>query len=413
MSKVLFDYQKEIVNKARPNTALFMDMGTGKTITSLKIAEKYQCLKLLVICLKSKINDWKEEIEEETYFTKNEYMVINFESVWRTTKALDFTDESTMIIIDESHKIKNPVSKVATYIRWLGKKTKYKLILTGTPQNQEYYDYWMQMGFIDSPIYSISIRDFENKYVNYILDFQQGHYFKRIDSYNYKDELQKGINDLAFYKQYDSEYEKPKEIDVKIKRSSEYMTLWKEKAYKDVPAENPMSLRNYLREACSGFVKDYIFDKNLKINWLNDFLEVDNSRIVIFVNFNNEVKIISDLCKKLKRPYSIYNGEHKDFTNFKKYENGIAIVNYASGATGINDLCISNIGIFYSLPDGDYILFKQAKARLDRIGQTKQPIFYYLITEGSIERPIYNALKNGDNFTNEMYLKWLSQDASK
>ena len=35
---------------------------------SLKIAEKYQCTKLLVICLKSKIQDWIDEIEEETYF---------------------------------------------------------------------------------------------------------------------------------------------------------------------------------------------------------------------------------------------------------------------------------------------------------------------------------------------------------
>lgn len=413
MSKKLFDYQQKIVNDAKPNCALFMDMGTGKTITSLKIAEKYQVNKLLVICLKSKINDWKEEIEEETYFIKDEYIVINFESVWRTTKALEFTDEHTMIIIDESHKIKNPVSKVATYIRWLGKKTKYKLILTGTPQNQEYYDYWMQMGFIDSPIYSIPINEFEKKYVNYILDFLNGHYFKRIDSYNHKDELQKGINDLAFYKQYDSDYEKPIEIEIKIKRSNEYMSLLKNKAYDDIPADNPMSLRNYLREVCSGFIKDKIFDNNEKLNWLKDFLDIDQSRIVIFVNYNMEVKMIANLCKDLKRPYSIYNGEIKDFTNFKKYDNGVAIVNYASGATGINDLCISNIGIFYSLPDGDYILFKQAKARLDRIGQTKQPLFYYLITNNTIERAIFNALKNGDNFTNEMYIKWLSQDALK
>ena len=119
--------------------------------------------------------------------------------------------------------------------------------------------------------------------------------------------------------------------------------------------------------------------------------------------------MISELCDKLKRPYSIYNGEFKDFTNFKNNENGIAIVNYASGATGINDLCISNIGIFYSLPDGDYILFKQAKARLDRIGQNKQPIFYYLLMENTIESPIYRAFKNGDNFTNQMYLNWLEK----
>ena len=36
--KTLFDYQKEIVDKADRSNALFMKMSTGKTITSLKIA---------------------------------------------------------------------------------------------------------------------------------------------------------------------------------------------------------------------------------------------------------------------------------------------------------------------------------------------------------------------------------------
>ena len=224
-----------------------------------------------------------------------------------------------------------------------------------------------------------------------------------------EDVLKEGVNRLSFYKNYDSEYDKPIEIPTKIKRIPEYMNLLKDKCYGEVIADDPMSLRNYLRESCSGFIKNDKLEHNTKLDWLKDFLEIDNSRIVIFVNYNMEVKMISELCDKLKRPYSIYNGEFKDFTNFKNNSNGIAIVNYASGATGINDLCISNIGIFYSLPDGDYILFKQAKARLDRIGQSKQPIFYYLLMEGTIESPIYRAFKNGDNFTNQMYLNWLEK----
>jgi superfamily II DNA or RNA helicase len=136
--KKLFDYQQKIVDECKKSNALFMKMGTGKTITSLRIAEKWQCEKLLVVCLKSKIQDWIDEIEEETYFTKGEYMVINFESVWRNTKAIDFTNSKTMIIVDESHKIKNPKSKVSQYMRWLAKLTRYKLVLTGTPQNEEY-----------------------------------------------------------------------------------------------------------------------------------------------------------------------------------------------------------------------------------------------------------------------------------
>ena len=408
--KTLFDYQKEIVDKANKSNALFMKMGTGKTITSLKIAEKWQCEKLLVVCLKSKIQDWIDEIEEETYFCKGEYMVINFESIWRSTKAIDFCNNKTMIIVDESHKIKNPKSKVSQYMRYLGNMTKYKLVLTGTPQNEEYYDYWMQMGFIDSPLYKIPLKEFEKWYVNYILDFQQGHYFKRIESYNNTDALRQAINEKAFYKEYESNYGNPIEIYEKLNTPSFYKSFMKDKVYDDVVADSDMSLRTYLRQCCSGFIKNHKLEKGPKEKWLEDFLEITNDRVVIFVNYNIEIEILVALCKTLGRPFSIYNGEIKDLTNFKENSNGIAIVNYASGATGINDLCISNIGVFFSPPDGDYILFSQAKARLDRIGQTKQPIFYFLQCVKTIEIPIYNAFKNGDNFTNELYLNWLGKE---
>lgn len=116
---------------------------------------------------------------------------------------------------------------------------------------------------------------------------------------------------------------------------------------------------------------------------------------------------MNGICKSLKRPVGVYYGARKDLAPFKENENGIAIVNYQSGAVGINDLCISNIGVFFGPPDGNYILYAQAKARLDRIGQTKQPIFYYLQTKGSVEKAIYDNLKKGQDFDDKMFDAWL------
>ena len=99
----------------------------------------------------------------------------------------------------------------------------------------------------------------------------------------------------------------------------------------------------------------------------------------------------------------------KDLEPFKNNSNGIAVVNYQSGAVGINDLCISNIGIFYGPPDGDHILMEQAKSRLDRIGQTKQPVFYYLQTVGSVEKAIYKELSQGRDFDAKMFEAWLNE----
>ena len=53
---------------------------------------------------------------------------------------------------------------------------------------------------------------------------------------------------------------------------------------------------------------------------------------------------------------------------------------------------------------------EQAKSRLDRIGQTKQPVFYYLQTVGSVEKSIYAELKQGRDFDNKQFLVWLEQN---
>ena len=67
MKTRLFDYQQAIVDKEKHNkgVALFLDMGCGKTVTSLAIAEQWNNPKLLIICIISKLNDWQEDAKKE------------------------------------------------------------------------------------------------------------------------------------------------------------------------------------------------------------------------------------------------------------------------------------------------------------------------------------------------------------
>lgn len=424
MKTKLYNYQKEIrdeiIKSNDFSTALFMDMGTGKTLTSLSVFEylikNNKVNKLLVVCLKNKINDWLKDISDELYELDFNYEVINFESIWRPKRAEyydKFVDDKCMVIIDESQKIKSRTSKVTKYIMTLYNKTQYKLILTGTPQNQQYIDYYPQMKFINSKDFDIPYKQWEKIYVNKKLDNQGGHYFYVIDSYNFTDVMDEAITKKAHYYTYLSHYDKPIEIYQDIDHSKSALKFQKDRVWKDpdiercddVIADTQMSLRIYMRQSCSGFIRNYDIESP-KEEWLKDFLEIEPKRIVIFTNFVREIEKIENICKKENRPYGVYYGAKKDLEPFKNNDNGIAIVNYQSGATGINDLCISNIGIFYS-PSEDYILHSQAKARLDRIGQTKQPVFYYLVTKGSIEREIYKSLKEGKSFDDKIFTKWL------
>ena len=393
---------------------------TGKTITSLRIFEKLweanAVDKILVVCLKCKIQDWKDEIENQWKFPP-QHEVINFESIWRAKRAdyyKSFVDNRTMIIIDESHKMKGVGTKVTKYLTELKTQTKYKLILTGTPQSQQYIDYYPQMKFIDAQDYDMPYKRWESIYVKKELVAEYGPWHYEIAGYNHEDVLKEGIAKKAYYHNYESTYEKPIEIFQDIEHSKDAIKFQKDRVWRDpdpercedVIADNQFALRSYLRQSLSGFIKNYDI-QSPKEEWLANFLEITQDRVVIFTNFVREIEKIDAVCKKLGKPTSYYYGAKKDLTAFKENENGVAIVNYASGATGINDLCIANIGVFYSPTDGDYILFQQARARLDRIGQTKQPIFYYLQTKGSIEKAIYSSLKKGENFDKEMFDEWL------
>ena len=69
MRKELYKYQQEVVDRAKENTALFWDMGLGKTITSLEIFKKFYDKKevdnLFVMCPVSMVDEWCREFESQ------------------------------------------------------------------------------------------------------------------------------------------------------------------------------------------------------------------------------------------------------------------------------------------------------------------------------------------------------------
>ena len=198
--KTLFDYQQKIVdNEPMSSSALFMEPGTGKTVTSLALFKKSKQSKILVICILSKLQDWKDDLLSECNIeaivldkgTKknteilnkkesNAY-IINFESVWRLKDILNWVDKDTYIIVDESHKIKSTKSKIGKFMQKLKIKTQYKCILTGTPQAKGYVDYYNQLSFID--LIKIPFKMFSDTFCVYEIEQYNGFPFKKLVGY--------------------------------------------------------------------------------------------------------------------------------------------------------------------------------------------------------------------------------------
>lgn len=419
----LFPYQQNIVDSiTSTSTPLFMGMGTGKTITSLNIFKKFKTTKILIICLISKINDWKEDLYKECGIEsvilrnsskKNNEIVetennlayiINFESAWRCNQLIKWVDKDTTILIDESHLIKNPTSKIGKFCRLLSSKTKNKLILTGTPQSQGYIDYYNQLYFCG--ILNISFREFKTKYCIYEDKFYNGFRIKTLVGYKNKEELDEIIkSNCVFYERKTDDELIPTDIIQYFEKPKIYDKFKSKRIYKDYVADNNGKLQYALRTICSGNIIDYEVDDQ-KIKWVSDFLECVNDRVVIFYNFDVERDRLIKLLNKKNIPYSEYNGREKSFDNFKENNKSVILCHYKSASTGINDLVISNICIYFSLPR-EYINFVQSKKRLDRIGQTKKPLFYYLICKNTIEVLTYKTLMKGKDFDDDMFENYM------
>ena len=424
--KTLFKYQQDIVDNVKKenktSVPLFMSMGCGKTVTSLNVFKNNPTDKILIICLISKMNDWKQDLQEECNIdavildkgsTKNKKIVdgsgvtafiINFESAWRCDNLLRWVDNNTTVLIDESHLIKNPTSKIGKFCRLLSTRTKYKLILTGTPQSQGYIDYYNQLYFCD--IMNMSFKSFKDTYCIYEDKFFNGFRIKTLIGYRKEKELEKIIQDnCIFYERKPNDDMIPEDIIQHFQKPKAYDTFKKARVFKDVVADNNGKLQYTLRTICSGNIGEYEVD-NQKIQWLSDFLECTDDRVVIFYNFDVERDRIIKLLDKKKIPYDEYNGRRKSFDNFKANDKSVILCQYKSASTGINDLVVANICVFFSLTN-EYINFVQSKKRLDRIGQTKKPLFYYLICKNTVEEATWNSLMEGKDFDERMFEKYL------
>ena len=394
-------------------------------MTSLALFRKSKQPKLLVMCIVSKLQDWQDDVLSECNMnsiilnkgskknneivktTDSKVLIINFESAWRCTELLKWVDKDTYVLVDESHKIKSVSSKIGKFCNKLRLRTETKCILTGTPQSKGYIDYYNQLVFVD--LFKMPYKIFTDTFCVYETKQFSGYPFKQLIGYKNTRILDRTIKDnCVFFKRDINNDQIPTEVDVKFDKPKAYDKFKKLRIYEDYVADNSSKMFVSCRKMCSGFIDEYIVDDQ-KINWLKDFCEDLTFPLVIFYNFNCERDRIVRLMQDLKIPYSLYNGTSKDLTNFERADNGVAICQYMSASLGLNNLVKSNVCIMYS-PPLNYTDYVQSKKRIDRIGQTRKPLFYNLYCKNTVEEKILQTLKTGMDFDLKMFEDYLKKE---
>ena len=426
----LYAYQEKIFQwvKQRKKIALFMDMGTGKTLVTLNFLMYHRPKKVLIICPKVAMYVWQSEfkkhVKDNPYTIvplnkgtskdkadkviennkENTVLIINYESSWRDhiEKALrDY--KADMIICDESHKIKTYGSNVSKYIRQLGKNTEYKAILTGTPVTNTKLDYWGQFAFLDITLFGHLYSAYKNRYFEFHPKFPS----KIIKEKNMEELLWKVAENSVTVKLVEVKKDLPpitEEIiytEMSPTQQKVYEKLRKEQFIKlekgEILLKNAMNEMQKLQQISSGFIyieneATYKFFENSKIEALKDLIEgMGEEKVIVFCSFTEELKMIKTALEKEGKTVAVIgNGQNE----LQKFYDGaqVCIVNLLAGAEGI-DLTQAHYAIYFS-PTIKMDKFEQSRARIYRNGQTMPCFVYHLINKNTVDTKIYSALKN-------------------
>nr|WP_286207960.1 DEAD/DEAH box helicase [Clostridium caldaquaticum] len=384
-------------------------MGLGKTFLGSEKMKQLNAPYNLLICQKSKIKDWEEHFKNyydlEIIIFKNQsiesipqnsVIIINYDLVWRRKqlqKLKDFT-----LILDESQYIKNETSNRAKFILSLNPEN--VILLSGTPTGGKYEELWSQLRLLG---WSISKKSFYNHYTITEKIDVGGFKIPVVKGYKNVDRLKEKLKSHgAVFMKTEEVFDLPEQIEtlVSVANTAEYKKFKKDRVItidgETLAGDTALTKLLYLRQLTS------IYNSN-KHQVLKDIFESSNDRFVIFYNFKREFEIIKNICFKIDRPISYINGDGTNLENYENKSNSITLVQYQSGASGVN-LQKSNRIIYFSLPLSSEF-WMQSKKRIHRIGQNRTCFYYYLITENSIEEKILEVLKERRDFTVELFEK--------
>lgn len=304
-------------------------------------------------------------------------------------------------MLDESSLITNEKAKRSKFI--LDKlKPSNIILLSGTPTNGKYEQLWSQLHLLG---WNISKELYWKHYVDVeYIDNGQGFPIKVIKGYKNVERLKAKMREYGCrFLKTEEVFNLPEQIFNNLfvpasKNYNRFIHDWIVKVDdKELVGDTVLTKALYSRMLCGAYSEE-------KVEALKDLLQSTEKRVVIFYNFNDELRKIEDLCIELDKPVSIVNGQTKDMKCFDQYENAVILVQYQAGAMGLNLQKASRL-VFYTLPwgKGSCGLWEQAKKRIHRIGQD-QPCFYYtLLCKNTVEETNLAALQEGKELTDELF----------
>lgn len=424
-------YQKYAIDyiKTHPVTALFLDMGLGKTVTTLTairdlMYDTFEIQRVLVVApLRVARDTWPEEIRKWDHLKEltcsvvvgnmverrralqkeADIYIVNRENLaWLYQNShLDFD----MVVLDELSSFKNVQSKRFKAMKAMRPKVKRIVGLTGTPSGNGLMDLWAEFRLLD-------MGERLGKYISQYRSL----YFKPdkrngMVVFSYKplpgaeEVIYHQIADITVSMKATDYLKMPelvsvaKEVTLSEKERKRYDELKKSLVLElpggEVTAANAASLTMKLSQMANGAI--YTDDKNVvgihdrKLDALEDLVESANGQPVLVAYwFKHDKERIQKRmeARELKEP--------PDFADWNARKIPVALIHPASAGHGLNLQQGGSILIWFGLT-WSLELYQQTNARLWRQGQqSRTVIIQHIVAKGTIDERILKVLEHKD-----------------
>lgn len=433
------------------------EMGCGKTLTTIAVAGALYNLgkidRVLVVAPTSVCSVWPHDLNQFATFpwearvllgdkkkrlkALNELenwpfkalriAVINYESTHREGifEALA-AYKPDLIVCDESQRIKNPSAAQSKALHKLGDAAPFRMILSGTPVQNNAVDLYSQYRFLDPAVYGANFYAFKNRYC-----IMGGYGQHQIVGYRNMDELVEKEHSVAyrvtkeecldlpqqtFINRYVQFTDAEQAIYEQLRKSS-FLEL---ETGENVTATTILTMYLRLMQLTGGFLTADESTRPKQVNTakldaladiVDDYVVDAGKKLVIFARFRAEITAIENLLRLRKIQYGSIYGDvpmeerGKIVDDFQTNpDTKVFVAQIQTAGLGIT-LHAASTAVFYSY-DYNYANYAQALARIHRIGQRLPVTYIHLVVDGSIDEKILAALENKEDMAKTVVDSW-------
>ncbi len=420
------------------------DMGLGKTlqvITFLQhLKEKHKNCTHLVICPTSLIYNWQSEIEKfcpslkyhiyygmqrelgESHFEKYDIILTSYSIARNDVEHLRGFDWR-YIVLDESHSIKNPDSLTARVLCTL--KAQNKIILSGTPVQNNTFDLYSQFNFINPGL--LGNREFfKTEYANPIDKQGDKTASAQLRKIVYPFLLRRTKEQVATDLPDKTETILWCEMESEQRSAYEsYRKFYRDSLLRKIDEVGMNQAGIFILEAllrmrqiCDhpALVKDKNFEKapSVKIDELLRELQENTGshKSLVFSQFTEMLSQIRAVFDNEKISYCYLDGSTpaaKRREEVERFQNDdsvkVFLVSLKAGGVGLNLTAADYVYVVD--PWWNPAAEQQAIDRTHRIGQTRKIFAYKMICKDTVEEKILKLQERKKDITNEL----ISEDA--